>query len=62
MTRGRYSQKLNPSMSDGWADQQTGGYIHGDGKDEGYPNGYPNFDSTRPVWSQTITSTTTCRR
>jgi hypothetical protein len=50
MTLGRYSQKLNPSMSDGWADQQTGGYIHGDGKDEGYPNCYPHFDSTRPVW------------
>jgi hypothetical protein len=43
---------LNPSGSDGWTDQQTGGYIHGDGKEEGYPNGYPNFDSTRPFWWQ----------
>ncbi len=47
-----YTSWLNPNTSDGWADQQTGGYIHGDGKDEGYPNGYPNFDSTRPVWWQ----------
>jgi hypothetical protein len=47
-----YTSWLNPSTSDGWADQQTGGYIHGDGKGEGYPNGYPNFDSTRPFWWQ----------
>jgi hypothetical protein len=47
-----YTSWLNPSTSDGWADQQTGGYIHGDGKSEGYPNGYPNFDSTRPFWWQ----------
>ena len=47
-----YTSWLNPSTSDGWADQQTGGYIHGDGKGEGYANGYPNFDSTRPFWWQ----------
>jgi hypothetical protein len=47
-----YTSWLNPSTSDGWADQQTGGYIHGDGKGEGYPNGYPSFDSTRPFWWQ----------
>ncbi|MGD0836624.1 MAG: right-handed parallel beta-helix repeat-containing protein [Polyangia bacterium] len=47
-----YTSWLNPNTSDGWADQQTGGYIHGDGKNEGYPNGYPDFDSTRPVWWQ----------
>jgi hypothetical protein len=47
-----YSSWLNPSTSDGWTDQQTGGYIHGDGKGEGYANGYPNFDSTRPFWWQ----------
>ena len=47
-----YTSWLNPSTSDGWTDQQTGGYIHGDGKGQGYPNGYPNFDSTRPVWWQ----------
>ena len=47
-----YTSRLNPSTSDGWADQQTGGYIHGDGKGEGYPDGYPNFDSTRPFWWQ----------
>jgi hypothetical protein len=47
-----YTSWLNPSTSDGWADQQTGGYIHGDGKGEGYANGYPSFDSTRPFWWQ----------
>ena len=47
-----YTSWLNPSGSDGWTDQQTGGYIHGDGKAEGYANGYPNFDSTRPFWWQ----------
>lgn len=47
-----YTSWLNPSGSDGWSDQQTGGYIHGDGKEEGYTNGYPSFDSTRPFWWQ----------
>ena len=38
-----YTSWLNPSTSDGWADQQTGGYIHGDGKGEGYRERLPEF-------------------
>ena len=39
-----YTSWLGPNSSNGYADQQTGGYLTG--------TGYPCFEATRPKWSQ----------
>jgi hypothetical protein len=39
-----YTSWLGPNSSDGYADQQTGGYLTG--------TGYPCFEATRPKWLQ----------
>src|SRR5262249_31391155 len=41
-----YTSWLRPNTSEGYADQQTGGYIAGP------KSMYPVFEATRPVWWQ----------
>jgi hypothetical protein len=53
-----HSSWLNPNTKS-YASQQTGTYINSDGKDlaplqgsPAFPNGYPEFEATRPRWYQ----------